>query len=266
MYIYFIKSLFLFPNGGKYMMKNKFKKALQAAVILSCATLFPWQAMAAEVEEAEEVEYDVNEETFKYEKDDGKKVVYFKAEIVDVGQKTENGTTRDIEDEEFDAIQEQAIAYLGDITGAPVNAYPIISLTPLDIKDCNATAESEVYGTTGHTVYASYFIGSGVSVESDESAAEVTVNLAQEGTSWYTEKYPILPVNGIDADYAGTIVHEMVHAMGVGCFNIGEDEDDTAKKYLEFDKHLNFTSGLHDAFGRNAQKIYNKIVENFSCA
>ena len=38
------------------MMKNKFKKALQAAVILSCATLFPWQAMAAEVEE---VEYEV---------------------------------------------------------------------------------------------------------------------------------------------------------------------------------------------------------------
>ena len=45
------------------MMKNKFKKALQAAVILSCATLFPWQAMADEVEE---VEYDVYEETFKY--------------------------------------------------------------------------------------------------------------------------------------------------------------------------------------------------------
>ena len=50
-------------------MKNRFKKALQAAVILSCATLFPWQAMAAEVEEAEEVEYDVYEETFKYKKD-----------------------------------------------------------------------------------------------------------------------------------------------------------------------------------------------------
>ena len=50
------------------MMKNKFKKALQAAVILSCATIFPWQAMAAEVEEAEEVEYDVYEETFEYEK------------------------------------------------------------------------------------------------------------------------------------------------------------------------------------------------------
>ena len=61
------------------MMKNKFKKALQAAVILSCATLFPWQAMAAEVEEGEEVEYDVYEETIKYEKDDGQKVVYFKA-------------------------------------------------------------------------------------------------------------------------------------------------------------------------------------------
>ena len=54
----FYKKFILVPNGGKYIMKNKFKKALQAAVILSCATLFPWQAMAAEVEEVEEVEYD----------------------------------------------------------------------------------------------------------------------------------------------------------------------------------------------------------------
>ena len=55
------------------MMKNKFKKALQAAVILSCATLFSWQAMAAGVEE---VEYEVYEQSFKYY---GK--TYFKAEI-----------------------------------------------------------------------------------------------------------------------------------------------------------------------------------------
>jgi hypothetical protein len=109
-------------------MKNKFKKALQAAVILSCATLFPWQAMAAEVEEAEEAEYDVYEETFEYEKANGEKVVYFKAEIVDAGQKTENGITREIEDDEFNAIEGQAIAYLGDITGAPKELYPIINI------------------------------------------------------------------------------------------------------------------------------------------
>ena len=229
------------------MMKNKFKKALQAAVILSCATLFPWQAMAAEVEE---VEYEVYEQTFKY---DGK--TYFKAEIVDVGQKTEDGTTRDIEDEEFDAIQEQAIAYLGDITGAPVNAYPIINLTPLDIKDANASAESEAYKKTRLTKYASYFIGDGITDNNGEAAADVTVNLAHEGSSWYTKKYPILPVNGIDADYAGTIVHEMVHAMGAGCFDLLEDEDTGKVAGIDLSNHLKYTAGLYDAFGRNVSKI-----------
>ena len=246
MYIYFTKNLFLFPNGGKYMMKNKFKKALQAAVILSCATLFPWQAMADEVEE---VEYDVYEETFKYHNK-----TYFKAEIVDVGQKTEDGTTRDIEDEEFEAIEGQAIAYLGDITGAPVKAYPIISLTPLDIKDANATAGSEI-SKNGLTQYASYFIGNGIKNNKGEAAANVTVNLAPEGTSWYTEKYPILPANGIDADYAGTIVHEMVHAMGVGCFDLAEDEDTGKIVGMDLSNPLNFTTGLYDAFGRKTTTL-----------
>lgn len=240
-------------------MKKKVKKTLQAAVLLSCATLFPWQAMAAEVEEAEEVEYDVYEQSFDYVKDDGKKVVYFKAEIVDVGQKTEAGTTREIEDEELDAIQEQAVAYLGDITGAPVKAYPIISLTPLDIKDANASAESEVY-KNGLTQYASYFIGAGIKKNNGEAAADVTVNLAPEGTSWHMEKYPILPVNGIDADYAGTIVHEMVHAMGVACFNMGEDEEDATKKCLIFEKTLRYTDGLYDAFGRNAKEMFSGMT------
>ena len=179
------------------MMKNKFKKALQAAVILSCATLFPWQAMAAEVEEAEEVEYEISSTEFNY----GDKP-YFTVEVVDAGQKTEEGITRELEDDEIEAFEKQAVAYLGDITGAPKNLSPTISLTPLDIKDANATAVSEVNGETGITKYASYFIG-GVSEESEEAVADVTVNLAPEGTSWYTEKYPILPVNGIDADYAG---------------------------------------------------------------
>ena len=228
-------------------MKNKFKKALQAAVILSCATLFPWQAMAAEVEE---VEYEVYEQSFKYH---GK--TYFKAEIVDVGQKTEDGTTRDIEDEEFDAVQDQAIAYLGDITGAPVKAYPIINLTPLDIKDSNASAESEAYKKTGLTKYASYFIGDGIKKNNGEAAADVTVNLAHEGSSWYTKKYPILPVNGIDADYAGTIVHEMVHAMGAACFDLLEDEDTGKVAGIDLSNPLKYTAGLYDAFGRNVSEI-----------
>ena len=227
------------------MMKNKFKKALQAAVILSCATLFPWQAMAAEVEE---VEYDISNTYIYYGKDK-----YFTVEVVDAGQKTEDGITRELEDDEIEALEKQAVVYLGDITGAPV-IVPVIGLIPLDIKDSNASAESEVY-ENGLTQYASYFVGNGVSEESDEHAAEVTVNLAHEGSSWYTKKYPILPVNGIDADYAGTIVHEMVHAMGVGCYNLEEDEENASKKYINFSSPLNYSAGLYDAFGRNATAL-----------
>ncbi|MBR5589099.1 MAG: hypothetical protein IKW41_03005, partial [Phascolarctobacterium sp.] len=114
------------------MMKNKFKKALQAAVILSCATLFPWQAMAAEVEE---VEYDISNTYIYYGKDP-----YFTIEVVDAGQKTEDGITRELEDDEIEAFEKQAVVYLGDITGKPKGKYaPIISLTPLDIKDSNAS-------------------------------------------------------------------------------------------------------------------------------
>ena len=203
------------------MMKNKFKKALQVAVLLSCTTLFPWQAMAAEVEE---VEYEISSTEIHQGED-----LYFTVEVVDAGQKTEDGITRELEDDEIEAFEKQAVVYLGDITGAPVIT-PVIGLIPLDIKDTNASAESEIY-ENGLTQYASYFVGNGVSEESDEHAAEVTVNLAQEGSSWYTKKYPILPVNGMDADYAGTIVHEMVHAMGVACYNMVEDEEDVNKKY-----------------------------------
>ena len=227
------------------MLKNKFKKALQAAVLLSCATLFPWQAMASEVEE---VEYEISSTEINYGKDP-----YFTVEVVDAGQKTEDGITRELEDDEIEAFEKQAVVYLGDITGVP-EFVPVIGLIPLDIKDTNASAESEIY-ENGLTQYASYFVGNGVSEESDEHAAEVTVNLAQEGSSWYTKKYPILPVNGIDADYAGTIVHEMVHAMGVACYNMGEDEEDANKKYLDFTRPLNFTAGLYDAFGRNAEDL-----------
>ena len=62
-------------------MKNKFKRTLQAAVLLSCTTLFPWQAMAEE---------DLGEyfDKFTY---DGK--TYFDAIVLTPGQGTEVGVT-----------------------------------------------------------------------------------------------------------------------------------------------------------------------------
>ena len=55
-------------------MKNKFKRTLQAAVLLSCTTLFPWQAMA----EDDLGEYIYN---FTYDSD-----TYFDAIVLTPGQ------------------------------------------------------------------------------------------------------------------------------------------------------------------------------------
>lgn len=87
-----------------------------------------------------------------------------------------------MEDDEFTAFEEQAIVYLGNITRSPKVKSPLIGLIPLDIKDGNAFASSAP-AENGITKYANYFVGDGVGIESDEPAAIVGVDLAEEGSS-----------------------------------------------------------------------------------
>lgn len=217
-------------------MKNKFKTTLQVAVLLSCTTLFPWQAMA----EDSSGEYIQN---FTY---DGK--TYFDAVVLSPGQDIEIGFTRELEAYEIKSFEEQALVYLGNITGKPKDLAPMIVLYPTDIKDFNASAYSPIDEDTANTYYGNYFIDSGVPSDTQrEPIASITIDAAIDGYAWYTDEYPILPLNGLDSDYPGAVVHEMIHAMGVGAYNIiGVDNGDAF--WVEYD--LKYTDGLYDAFGR----------------
>ena len=216
-------------------MKNKFKRTLQAAVLLSCTTLFPWQAMA----EDDLGEYIYN---FTYDSD-----TYFDAIVLTPGQETEVGVTREFEAYEKKSFQEQALVYLGDITGKPKWDSPIILLAPADVKDFNASAYSPVDKVTANTEYGNYFIGSGVQDNNGEPIASITIDSAVDGYRWYADEYPILPLNGLDSDYPGAVVHEMVHAMGVGSYNIISINNVDA---FPVEYNLKFTDGLYDALGR----------------
>ena len=217
-------------------MKNKFKTILQVAVLLSCTTLFPWKAMA----EDSSGEYIQN---FTY---DGK--TYFDAVVLSPGQDTVVGFTRELEAYEIKSFEEQALVYLGSITGKPIDFAPMILLVPTDIKDFNASAYSPIDIHTANTDYGNYFIGSGVPSDTQrEPIASITINSAIDGYVWYTDEYPILPLNGLDSDYPGAVVHEMIHAMGVGAYNIiGVDNGDA----FAVEYNLKYTDGLYDAFGR----------------
>ena len=216
-------------------MKNKFKRTLQAAVLLSCTTLFPWQAMA---------EDDLGEYIYNFTYDGSK---YFDAIVLTPGQETEVGVTREFEAYEKKSFQEQALVYLGDITGKPKWDSPIILLAPADVKDFNASAYSPVDKVTANTEYGNYFIGSGVQDNNGEPIASITIDSAVDGYRWYADEYPILPLNGLDSDYPGAVVHEMVHAMGVGSYNIISINNVDA---FPVEYNLKFTDGLYDALGR----------------
>ncbi|MBO5168914.1 MAG: hypothetical protein J6B49_07460, partial [Phascolarctobacterium sp.] len=204
-------------------------------VLLSCTTLFPWQAMA----EDDLGEYIYN---FTY---DGK--TYFDAIVLTPEQETEVGVTREFEAYEKKSFQEQALVYLGDITGKPKWDSPIILLAPADVKDFNASAYSPVDKVTANTEYGIYFIGSGIQDNNGEPIASITIDSAVDGYRWYADEYPILPLNGLDSDYPGTVVHEMVHAMGVAAFNIISTKDGDV---FPVEYNLKFTDGLYDTFGR----------------
>ncbi|MBO5403856.1 MAG: hypothetical protein J5987_02295, partial [Phascolarctobacterium sp.] len=204
-------------------------------VLLSCTTLFPWQAMA---------EDDLGEYIYNFTYDGSK---YFDAIVLTPGQETEVGVTREFEAYEKKSFQEQALVYLGDITGKPKWDSPIILLAPADVKDFNASAYSPVDKVTANTEYGNYFIGSGVQDNNGEPIASITIDSAVDGYRWYADEYPILPLNGLDSDYPGAVVHEMVHAMGVGAYNIISINN---VDVFPVEYNLKFTDGLYDALGR----------------
>ena len=118
------------------------------------------------------------------------------------------------------------------ITRADKSAVPLMSLKLFGDKDANASAESEtliVKGNDGKPIQisdsklAAVLQGKYIP-EEGEIVAAITVNLANPNTEWYLDKFPVLPSNGKNSDYYGTITHEMSHALGLGTYiHKGED-------------------------------------------
>lgn len=175
---------------------------------------------------------------------------------------------------DFFAGEEQAfsksIAYIHNmIQPSPTETVPVIKLELLPDKDANAAASSETYiklnddgkpVQIGDTKLAAVLQGKYQPEDADaEPVANVEVNLAPPGTSWYIDKFPVLPSNGTNSDYYGTITHEMFHALGLGKY-ISEDTSGkvtfgTSANYGHNQSMAVFNKyemGIRDAFGRVA--------------
>lgn len=161
-----------------------------------------------------------------------------------------------------------SIAYIHKMLN-PTKAFsPTIKLELLPEKDANAAASSETHITydsngkpvqIGDTKLAAVLQGK-YKPEGNDIVAEIEVDLAPAGTSWYIDKFPVLPSNGINSDYYGTIAHEMFHALGlvanVSADSSGDITFGTSGNYYDsgyfrsravFNK---YEMGLRDVFGR----------------
>ena len=132
---------------------------------------------------------------------------------------------------DFFAGEEQAfsksIAYIHNmVQPSPTETIPVIKLELLPDQDANAAAESETYITfnddgqpvqISDTKLTAVLQGKYQPEDADaEPVAYIEVNLAPPSSSWYIDKFPVLPSNGTNSDYYGTITHEMFHALGLG--------------------------------------------------
>ena len=169
----------------------------------------------------------------------------------------------------------KSIAYIHNmIQPSPTETVPVIKLELLPDQDANAAAQSDTYiirDDTGKpstqisdTELAAVLQGK-YHPEDNDIVAEIEVDLAPPSSSWYIDKFPVLPSNGTNSDYYGTITHEMFHALGLGTY-ISEDTNrkvtfGTSANYGHNQSMAVFNKyemGIRDVFGRVVYYAYNK--------
>ena len=254
------------------------KRALTATVLLSCACLMaPYYAHAEEHEEGELVgthtpnyiELSVNGQNFA------------KFDLYDLnndrdGYYDEYNTRTDFRNffttethatNEKDAI-EKSMKYIVDIVGAPANTLNM-NLKLCSPEDANASAKSPTWiqlDANGKPIQISdseltaTYLGK-MPYNKDNGVAEITVN---EANKWYVKKFPVLPSNGFNSDYYGTITHEMFHALGLGTYIDKDKETDdivfgTKAEY----KKTNGTTVSMDVFNKyemGIRDVFNRVV------
>ena len=216
----------------------KKKRALTTAVLLSCLCLMaPYYAHAEEEhEEGEPVNPELK--TIVKMAVNGKNFAVF--DVYDhgeyyTGKKNNDGEFATEQFRDLFPGEEKAIAtsmkYIADMVGSPANTLNM-NLKLFYPEDANASAVSntwirydnnEVPIQISDTELTATYLGK--KRDENEGVAEITVNQADK---WYTKKFPVLPSNGTDSDYYGTITHEMFHALGLGTY-IRDIEDKEGK-------------------------------------
>ena len=181
------------------------KRALTAAILLSCACLMaPYYAHAAH-DEGDPVNHVTNPQdlyvngikfaTFDlYTKSNDPQGYY-------TGKNNETADYRDLFDNEDKAIA-TSMKYLVDMVGAPASTLNM-NLMLYPEADANASAESptliqvDANGKIiqiNDTQLTATYLGK-MPFDPDTNVAEITINDASE---WYTAKFPVLPSNGTD--------------------------------------------------------------------
>lgn len=168
-----------------------------------------------------------------------------------------------------------SLQYFSDMLGfAQKENLPLIKLELLPDKDDNAMAESATAIYKDNEGKLTHYITGTMLAEAIQAKdklpafdnenkylAEITLDDASK--SWYMDKFPILPSNGLDSDYFGTVTHEMFHALGLAAeasnwgteekpdFRLGTltKEEESILAHTIFNK---YEIGLRDVFGRVA--------------
>lgn len=166
-----------------------------------------------------------------------------------------------------------SLQYISDMLGfAQKDNLPLIKLELLADKDDNATAESSTAIYKDNEGKLTHFITGTMLAEAvqaknklpafaneDKYLAAITINDASK--KWYIDKFPVLPCNGTESDYFGTVTHEMFHALGLAAevknwgteeqpvyrFGASAQDGETGIVHEVFNK---YEIGLRDVFGR----------------
>ncbi len=265
---------------------KKQKKNLTMAVLLSCATmLMPLYAQAQDFKDnnnEDDPDHTTNYWEVKLPAADGEKKPFA---IFDVYDKTNDpdGYYEEIEDpdthktkkihknyRDFQPDEKEAITdslqYLSDMLGfADKENLPIIELKLKDDKDDNAGAMSETAVFRDNKGKLTSFITGTELAEAIQAKDKLNgipaekyhawVEIDDASEKWYYDKFPILPENGTQSDYYGTVTHEMFHALGLAANlhdefmgqGIGSKMNEPDNSRLVLNK---YEVGLRDVFGR----------------
>ena len=166
-----------------------------------------------------------------------------------------------------------SMQYLSDMLGfAEKENLPLIKLELFPDEDDNARALSSTAIFKDNEGKLTHYITGTMLAEAVQAKdklpsfsinnkylAEIVIDDASE--KWYMDKFSLLPSNGTESDYFGTVTHEMFHALGLSAdivnwnsdkveepdFRIGTSARDGEEINTVFNK---YEIGLRDVFGR----------------